>query len=282
MNNKQIKATFDAFAARGNSIVVTGCGGCGTSTVAFNLANTICNLGYTVLLVDMDTVNKAQSYMSRDAYEAITVDDASVMSAVNSSHGISAHVAVIRQGFHLLTMGMGSDTKKPDEAFVKDKVIRFVNSAKASHNFIIYDVPFEYAVGHLEGVLFGADNVVLTIDASNWGVSKALLHMCNIGNDDIEENLFNRTQLLFNRCGSLSKVLGRKIRKITDIPKIMDRKLYELAGNTGYSFERLHICGCIKDSSKFEAGWFDDVQYSDTKDGFEEFVEILRNIVLHT
>ena len=52
-NNKvdvnYIKQQLRPFASRGNSIVVTGCGGCGTSTVAYNLANIINQLGYCAI-----------------------------------------------------------------------------------------------------------------------------------------------------------------------------------------------------------------------------------------
>ena len=283
LNNKQIKASFDAFAARGNSIVVTGFGGSGTSTVAFNLANTICNLGYTVLLVDMDTVNKAQSYISKDNYDAVYSESASIMTAVNSSSGINAYVSVVRQGFHLLTMGMGSDSIKPDKAFIKDKLNRFVQLAKTSHNFVIYDIPFEYAVGHLDAITYSADNIVMTIDSSNWGISKALLNICNIGSDDMEEMLFSRAQLLFNRYRGINKVLGKKVKKIKDITNVMDKKVKELMGeDIGYYFSDMHVCGTIRDDPSFESGWFDEIQYSDTKKGFEMFMDILMRIVLHT
>ena len=283
MNNKQIKATFDAFASRGTSIVVTGCGGSGTSTVALNLANTICNLGYTVLLVDMDTINKAQSYISKDNSDAIDFESSSVMAAVNSSTGANTHMSIVRQGFHLLGMGMGSDSKKPSEAFKKDKLNRFIQSAKNSHNFVIYDIPFEYAVDHLDAITYAADNIVLTVDTSNWGISKTLINICNIGSDDMEETLFGRAQLLFNRYKGINNVFGKKVKKIKDITAAMDKKVFELVGeDLGYYFSEMHVCGAINEDKNFESGWFNDIQYSDTNKGFDLFVDILKNIVLHT
>lgn len=282
-DNRDLRAAFQAFASRGNSIVVTGCSGSGTSTVAMNLANIICNMGYTVLLVDLDTVNKAQSYISKEHYDAVEVDGASIMAAVNSNSGINAYISIIRQGFHLLTMGMASDSKKPEEAFKKDKLARFINMAKSSHNFVIYDVPFDAATHHLDQVIYTADNIILTIDYSNWGVSKTLLAMCNIGSDDMEETLFSRSQIIFNRYRPIKRILGKRLKKPTDVTDIMDTKLIELIGeDPGYAFSNLHICGSIPYDPNFENGWFAEEQYSDTKKGNDLFVQLLKNIVLHT
>lgn len=281
MSNDQIKATLDAFANRGNSILLTGCGGCGTSTIALNLANIINNLGYTVLLVDLDTENKAQSYISKDNYECVEPDSAGLMAAINSTSGINAHISIVRQGFHLLTMGMSSDSAQIDKIIHKEKISRFINLAKTSHNFVIYDVPFRTAVGFGSDFTFMADNVVVTIDCSNWGITKTMLNMCNIENDDMQETLFNRGQLLFNRYRILNKVMGRKVKTAMDITKVMDFKVRELLGeDPGYYFQSMHICGLLNEDPNFEAGWFESTQYSDTDMGSKLFLDMLKNIVL--
>lgn len=281
MSNDQIKATLDAFANRGNSILLTGCGGCGTSTMALNLANIINNLGYTVLLVDLDTENKAQSYMSKENYECVEPDSAGLMAAINSTSGINAHVSIVRQGFHLLTMGMASDSAQIDKVIQKEKISRFINLAKTSHNFVIYDVPFKTAIGFGKDFTFMADNVVVTLDCSNWGISKTMLNMCNIADDDMQETLFNRGQLLFNRYRILNKVMGNKVKTAIDITKVMDAKVRDLLGeDPGYYFQSMHISGLINEDKAFEAGWFESTQYSDTTDGSKLFIEVLKNIVL--
>lgn len=279
MNN--IRQMFNTFASRGNSIVVTGCGGCGTSSIAMNLANTISNLGYTVLLVDMDTVNKAQSYMTEDEYQSVDQSGAAVMSAVNSTSGMQAYLSVVKQGFRLLTMGMSSDTRSAETAFKPEKLLRFLSSAKANHNFVIYDVPFDDLVGPLKQVMMSADNIVITVDASNWGVSKLLIHACNIGDEDVEETLFNRAQLVFNRNCGLKTIFGEKVKKPQDILSIMDRKLNSLIGmDPGYSFRTMSICDIINFDTSFEDGWFNSKQYSDSPKGRKVFIELLNNIVL--
>lgn len=281
LNAKQIRATLDAFANRGNSILVSGCGGCGTSTMALNLAKVINALGYTVLLVDLDTKNKAQSYISKSNFECIEPDSAGLLAAINSSSGINAHIAIVDTGFHLLTMGMGSDSFELSKKVQREKIGRFINLAKTSHNFVVYDIPFDTAINFGKDFTYMADNIVLTVDCSNWGISKLMLNMCNIEDEDMYETLFNRGQLLFNRYRALNKVMGRKVKTAMDITKVMDYKIRDLLGDDpGYYFQSMHICGLINEDPRFEDGWFSATQYSDTQVGYKMFTEILKNIVL--
>lgn len=284
-NNKvdinYIKQQLRPFASRGNSIVVTGCGGCGTSTVAYNLANIINQLGYTVLLVDMDTEGRTQSYISKTNYDSMEPDGANLMSAVNSSNGISAQESIVKQGFHLLTMGLGTDTAPVSELLHKEKISRFVNLAKTSHNFVIYDIPFNSAIGFLSEITYMTDNLVLVADASNWGITKLMLNVCNISLDDMQDTIFSRAQLVFNRYRNLTKLLGKKVRTGVDITKVVDMKVQELIGeDPGFHFEDIHIAGIINDDPDIENGWFDNVQYSDTPKGQAIFIELLEHIVL--
>ena len=278
----KVREALKPFAARGNTIVVTGCGGCGTSFIAHNLANMVCQLGYTALLVDMDTKGRAQSYISRGAYDNMEVDGANLMAAVNSSTGISAHYTVIKQGLHLLTMGLGADTASVDEILHKDKISRFVNLAKSSHNFIIYDVPFEDATNFLADLTYTCDNLVITMDASNWGIVKTMLNVCNISSEDMQDVVFKRAQIVINKLRNLHKVMGSKIRTGMDILKVMDKLVLDLIGDDpGFYFSEFKISGIVNDDPNVEDCWFEDVQYSDTKKGQAVFLELLYNIVMN-
>lgn len=278
----KIKDALGPFAARGNSIVVTGCGGCGTSFIAHNLANIICQLGFTVLLVDMDTKGRTQSYISKCAYDNMEADGANLMAAVNSSTGINNHYTVIKQGFHLLTMGLGADTATAEELLHKEKINRFANLAKSTHNFVIYDVPFNDATNFLSDLTYTADNLVLTMDASNWGVVKTMLSVCNISSEDMQDVMFKRAQIVINRLRNLNKVMGCKIRTGTDILKVMDKMVLDLVGDDpGFYFSNFKISGIINDDPNVEDCWFEDTQYSDTKKGQAVFLELLYNIIMN-
>ena len=282
LNNNQLKNIFNTFANRGTSIAITGFGGTGTSIIAYNLANVICNIRYKVLLVDFDTVNKTQSYLSSEAYEALQTDGASILSAVNSNAGINAYAGIVRPGFGILAMGMASDSVD-STAFKKDKLFRFLNQARTNYEFIIYDLPFDEAVGNLSTVTLSVDDLVLVLDTSNWGISKALIRLCNIGSDDLEENIFSHGQLLFNRYRGLNKLFGERVKNVKAITKAMDKKLLSLIGtDNGYHFSDMYVCGLIKEDRAFEDGWYNNKQYSDTRAGFNEFTQILKDILLHS
>lgn len=178
-------------------------------------------------------------------------------------------------------MGMASDSAPIEKLLHRDKFSRFINLAKTSHNFVIYDVPFKSAVGFASEFTFMADNIVITVDCSNWGITKTMLAMCNFDSDDMQQVMFNRGQLLFNKQRVIHKVMGRKIKTATDITKVMDYKVKELLGeDPGYYFQTMRICGLINDDPSFESGWYEGTQYSDTQQGGKIFTELLKNIVL--
>lgn len=277
-----VKNILDAFANRGNSIVVTGCGGCGTSTVAYNLANTVCSLGYTVLLVDMDTENRAQSFISKSNYDCVELDGANLKQALKSSTGINTYVSIVKPGFRLLTMGLGGDIVPLDKMIEPQKLARFINSAKTNHNFVIYDLPFKDAVGCAGDVTFMSDNLVIVSDCSNWGTTKTLSSIGNIENEDLQDIFYSKGQLMFNRVNNnTKKILGRRVKSITDVPRCMDMKIADLLGEEPlYRFSDMHLCGSLGYIDGIEDCWYNTKQYSDTQEGFNLFTELLIKIVL--
>lgn len=277
----KIKDGLKPFAARGNNIVVTGFGGCGTSTVAYGLSNILVQLGYNVLLVDCDTKGRAQNYISRTNYDNMPTDGANLMAAINSSTGLNKQMSIVKQGFHLLTMGMGADVQPIQEMLHKDKIGRFMTNAKSSHSFVIYDIPFDVATDFLSDVTFGADNLVTVVDSSTWGVTKMLLGICNIANEDMQDQFFNRAQLVFNKERHLNKVLGNSISSTDDILSTVDNQILELLGDDpGYYFKTMKVAGIIKDDPAVEKGWFENTHYSDTPKGQEVFLNLINNIIL--
>lgn len=278
---RKVKDALKPFAARGNSIVVTGCSGCGVSTVAFHLANIISQIGYTVLLVDMDTEGRTQGYISKASYDSMDTDGSNLMSAVNSSTNTNSNAVVVKTGFHLLTMGLGTDVQPIEEQLHKEKIARFVSVVKTGYNFVIYDVPFKHAINFLSDITFMCDNLVLVADASNWGITKTMLSVCNIDSDDMQDTIFHRAQLVFNRYRNLSKLFGLRVKTCDDIVQAMDRKVLDLVGDDiGLQFSRMSIAGIVNDDPMFENGWYEDVQYSDTKKGQDIFIDLIESIVL--
>ena len=282
-NNSKIKEELDKFALRGNSIVFTGCGGCGTSTLAYHTANALANSGYNVLLVDLDTVGRTQNYITKANYISMTPDGSNLRAALNSTSGITAHVSIAKQGLHLLTMGIAGEPIDVEKSIEKDRLYRFTNLANNSYNFVIYDIPFNTSTGYLSEVLFSVDNLVMVTDASNWGITKTMLMMSNIESEDAQDITFNKAQLVFNRYDGMKKLFGHNVSKIQDVPRLMDDKIYELIGvESDLLFSDMIISGMLKYDRRFELGWYGDKQISDTDDGINMFTRLAYDIITKT
>lgn len=281
VNIKQVKHELDPFASRGTSIVVTGMGGSGTSTVAFNLANVAANLGYTVLLVDFDIENRTQGYMSRNAYDSLSLDGINLVEAVNSSSNIDKATKLVKPGLYILSCGMGGSIAPVEELVRKEKLARFSSMAKNKYNFIIYDIPFKSATTHLAEIVYGADNLVVNIEGNNWGVAKALLSIGNIEYEDMQDAVFNRGQLIFNKVMGINNILGYKAKTIADILDKMDKKTRELAKvDVGIYYRDMEVIGSINFDTEYEQYWFNRTQYSDTPKGSIIYTNLLMKIVL--
>ena len=281
VNIKKIQEGLKPFAMRGNSIVVTGCGGCGVSFTAYSIANVLNQLGYNVLLVDMDTENRTQTYITKSNFDSIGEDDAKLMSAINSTTSLSNHVSIAKEGLHLLTMGMATDTAPVKDLLHKEKLNRFVNVAKSNYNFVVYDMPIDDATNFLADITYTADNLLLVADASNWGLTKMMMKVCNISSDDMRDTFFNKAQLLFNRYRNLSTLFGKKVRQDTDIVKILDQRVEEIIGeDPGFYFSDMMLAGVINDDPDIEDGWFGNTSFSDITKGQEIYLKLLERVVL--
>lgn len=273
---------MESFASRGNAITVLGNGGTGASSVVINMANFIASMGYSVLIVDADTLHRSQSYITKEAYNAIEAGSSDLMAAINSGAPVERFAKVVRPGVHLLSMWMGGDCVPIEDIIKQEKLTRFINSVKSSFNFTIYDIPFSTGTTFLRDVVYTADNIVNVVDASNWGVSKFMLDCCNIASEEMQETIFNRTEIIFNKFRGIDSIFGRKVKKLSDILRVMDDKVVDLTGvDSGMYFMNMHIVGKIDYDEKFDEQWFSNKWYSDDKHGKEVFSQLVAETVLY-
>ena len=276
-----LKRLLSPFASRGNSIVFISCGGSGNSFMAYNTASVLNQLGYKVLLVDMDTQCKTQSYISKNTYDNLELDEASLMQAVNSNSNISDKASVIKPNFHLLTMGIGSDAAPVSDMLQKDKLGRFISMSKGAYDFVVYDVSFQDATTYLTDLILNADNTVITVDTSQWGITKFMLLMSNIGLEDIQNYLFSRAQILFNKYRGLNKLFGQKVKTGRDITNVLDKQLLNIIGEEPDCFFRdMYIADVVNDDINVEQTWFTDVDYAETPVGQQIFLNLAKRIIL--
>lgn len=282
---QEVIKVLGTFKNRGSSLVVTGTPCSGKSTLVYNIANTVVKLGYVVLIVDMDTINRAQSFISKQSYDAVhslDPENASLKQAVNAVNtGISRYTNIVKTGLHLLTMGLAGDIVSGEKLAPKQKISRFASNVRNNYNLIIYDIPFDIAVDYASEIVYTADNIVLCAESSNHGLMSMMMAMCNIDSEDMQETMFNRAQLCLTKYKGFNKVLSNKVKGIRDILYRLDTEVESLLGiEPEYYFSNLMYCGTMAYNDAYEDTWFSDTAYSDTKDGEREYIDLLSNILL--
>lgn len=276
---------LQTFLKRGNALTVTGGRCSGKTLVASNIANVVSKLGYTVLLVDMDTKWRGISYITKEIYDTVHSGDTSKPSlrkAVNSTDGeIGRYVDIIRPGFHVLTTGLGCDMESVGEVIQPAKLNRFIHNAKSSYNFIIFDVAFEDLTTRLSDLLFATDDLIMCVDTSNHGLMELLLNLGNVESEEVSAILFGISQVLFNKVEKVEQVFGYKVKTVRQILRVLDNQMAELIGGEAeYQFNDLKVCGVLKYSSQYEKYWFSKYQVSDFADGEQIFIDILKKVLI--
>ncbi len=280
-----LKAVLDTYKHRGSSLVVTGTSSSGKSTLVYNMANTLVNMGYSVLIVDMDTVNRTQAFISKQAYEAvhsIDPENASLKQAINSVNGgAGRYVNIVKPALHLLTLGLAGDVIKPEDLAPKQKLPRFASNIRNNYNFIIYDMPFDVAVDYASEITYTADNILISCEFSSHGIMNLMLAMCNIDNEDMEETMFTRSTLCFTKYKDIETILGTKVKSIREVLNRVDTEIEGLLGiEPDYYFSNIDISGVMKYNDEYEYSWLSDKAYTDKSDNQTEYISLLSNILL--
>lgn len=282
-----LRDLLDAYRGRGTSIVVTGHHGAGMTTIVANLANIISRLGYTVLVVDMDTRGRGQAAITRSNYDTIhSVDTASsgLRQALNTSYdSLGQFMSVVTPTLHLLSTGLAADILTGDKLAPRTKLSRFANMVRTNYCVTIYDMPMELASDYAADIVLSSEHIVVVSDYSNWGAENLLIDMANIEAEEVETTLFTRGQICLNRVRDtkLKSVLGRITHNTTDYLKNMDKELNKLLGFLpNISFAEMRICGEVPYDTRNDSLWYSNKVFSDITDGWVLYVELLYSIFL--
>lgn len=268
------------YKTRGTSIVVTGTNGSGKSVTAYNLANIVTKLGYTALIVDMDTKNRAQAYLNRDAYDAVhslDPENPCLKQALNTSTvGVSRYASIIREGFHVLTMGLAGDIVEGEKLAPKNKLNRFGSNVRNSYTVVIYDMPFDTAVDYASEITITADHVLITCEASNYGMMNLMMAMCNIEDEDMQETIFAHSQICFTKFIKWEKLLGQKIENSKQALLRLDKEVQSLLGiDPEFYFSSIPVCGEMEYNEMYEKAWCSTKAYSDSPAGEREYINLM-------
>lgn len=282
ITTSELAHRLESFASRGNSIIVTGNGGTGSSIVAINMANFIASIGYSTLVVDMDTQHRAQSYITKENYMATSPGSSDIMTAINSGAPAERYARVVKPGIHLLSMWVGGDCMRPEELIKRENLSRFMNSAKSRYNFIIYDIPFN-SISYMKDIVYTADNIVNVADCSNWGMTKFMLDYCNVDSEQLQEVLFTKTEVVLNKVRDIDYFMGRRRPKNAEaMLEMLDEKVADLTGiDSGLYFSNMRVVGKIPFDAEFDEQWYTNKWYSDTLKGRGLFAQIVAETVLY-
>lgn len=280
INYDEMKIKLDAYASRGTSIAVTGSAASGKTFVAYNLANILSKMGYNVLIVDFDLHGRGQGYITKENYKSVEIDGASVIQALKNANKAGAFVSIARPGLSLLTNGVGGTPVDLDNIVTNENLLRFINTVKSAYSYVIYDIPFEKAVGSVKEVLYSADDVLLVTEGSQYGITKTILNMANIEDLDLMEAMFSKSKLVLNKIESDYRIFGRKIKRVWDYLSVMDAQLGEWSGDEDCQyFQGMDIVGVLNKDPLVEKAWFTNSPYSGKEPGRGIFVQLLWNLL---
>lgn len=281
VDKENFKKTLDLFANRGTMFLVTGTHGSGATTVGFNLANTLSRLGYKTLVIDCDSEIKSMSFASKEVYESIEPSASCLREAINGNN-ISDFVTVVRPNFHVLCDGIASDTYQFDREIHKDRFTNFAIKLKQNYQFVVFAMSSKLAVDYCEDITYMCDDIIYTIDANKYGITKALLDLCNIDSDAMQRQMFQKSSILYNQMDRLNDLYGYKVRNPKDIAICMDKYLYDLVGEAAddLKFSKMKLLGYIPDIDNYMSqGLFSGKCWSDTEPGRRTYIGVLKSIL---
>lgn len=279
----KLKERLEVFKRNGCIITVTGGVGAGKTTVSANIANMLCKMGYSILVVDMDTEGRGQSSITFDNFSTINssgLETSGVRAALASTVDRTGRfVNIIRPGFHLLGTGIKVDKISPKECLEAKNVNRLLHQWQNNYNFIIIDIPFDLAVEEFADMVTIANYVIMVEKMSSSGAMNLMIDMMNIQEEDVTDLMFEKAKILFNMEDNCTSILGKKVSSTSQVLNAIDIRLSQLLGHqVPYSFEEMQVIGCMKYSRQADACWFTKKYYTDIAEGNQVFSDILCGI----
>lgn len=275
-----IKEELKGLASAGCNIVVTGCTGSGVTTIAYNTASALANLGYNTLIVDLDTVDRAQSYISQEMYMALGTDSLGLEQVVNSDIQIAKVVRPVKKNLYTIGLGAAVDAYSLCNVIKIEKLSEFMASAKAQFNFVVYDINIDDAIGDASNVATMADKLLLVIEATSSGAMKVINRITNIEKDVILHMIMGKSIPVLNKYIAKSNIMGMRLAKAGDIKKYMDRIICNLASeDIGIHFEDMRDAASIPYNTEYDKMWYEKGAYSCTKNGANTYIDLIGKII---
>lgn len=256
----EITELLGRLSNRHASYVFTGTRNSGVTSIAYNISAVLSNLGFSVLYVDCDTHYRPLSYITKDLFNMVHVNDetsSSYLKAVGSPINIDNYVHIVMPGLHTITMGLEQDTTYIGRIVDKQKFRRFSGMVRDRYDFIIYDMPFEFLMSTGLETAFVSDNIVTVTEASTKGLMELLIKFGNIENEDARTLLFSKASILLNKYNKNTLYFGKKFKKQESLLNQLDNIGEEITGTEAdFRFSNMRCLGVCPYTESINNCWF--------------------------
>lgn len=279
---KELGDLLKPYLKRGGLFVVTGSHGTGKTVISANIANLLCRYGYRVCVLDLDLQGKGQSYLNLDTFKTVHGGFQSKMNSVHVVNSTGTDFAkwidVIREGYHIITTTLNSDVEETHTLIRNDSLGRLVRQLTGSYNFVVVDVEFHDLVTYYKEFADTADALICIEEATQRGLTNFMLNMTNIEDEDVENVMFSRVNLVLNKEDGMKSLFGKKVSKTSDVLDTLDDIVAVLTQQiVDYTFTSIPIISILKYSNAYEKFWYTNKYITDTKEGEMLFSELLQN-----
>ena len=187
-------------------------------------------------------------------------------------------IDVIREGYHIITTTLNSDVEETHTLIRNDSLGRLVRQLTGSYNFVVVDVEFHDLVTYYKEFADTADALICVEEATQRGLTNFMLNMTNIDDEDVENVMFSRVNLVLNKEDGMKSLFGKKVSKTSDVLDTLDDVVAVLTQQiVDYTFTSIPIISILKYSNAYEKFWYTNKYITDTKEGENLFSELLQN-----
>lgn len=280
VGSQSIREKLASTAKSGCNIVVTGCCGCGNSTVAYNLAVVLAKLGFKTLIVDFDTVDRSLSYIGSDSYGALGLESMSLESAINQGVRLGSAIRGVRKGLYAIGLGAAVDAYSFEETVKVENIAKFMSDAKTQFEFVVYDIPLYTSLGKCTTAVSICDRLLLTSGANTSDIMKTITALTNIEDDTLLRMMFTKSTPVFTKMKQGCLILGRKTTSEKDIVKHADAIIQWLAGeDIGVHFSDMNKAVSIKYDEKYDECWYRKPVVSCSKEISNDFLNLISRAI---
>lgn len=225
----------------------------GVSTTIANTATFYAEMGYNVLVIDLDMKRRSQSVIFKNFKDAIDLDTRvahGLLVCLANPKNLQDVVSVVENNISILSIDTEVEREikkfanKPiEQLYSASNVVNLLSFAKSNYDIVLIDFPFE-VMKRIGGALTYVDRVILCIPNTEHHLNTLLeveLEDLLLTNDLIGSTLISKSSILLTKYNQHSKIFNKEATDVL-IERILndiDDPMYhlEVLGIIPMSFE---------------------------------------------